>query len=112
MAGNSALAFLRLHVVRLTLLVLERAISQLTRTNVGDGVVPVLPFRIGLAVSPFRPCDNAQSAHRLIVDWHAPSDFGGFLAPDRLLPALMNVGNQNDVWNDAFGMALQYQSIR
>src|SRR4051794_32246826 len=112
MARNSALAFLRLHVVGLALLVLERAISQLARPNVGDGIGARLPFRIGLSVNTLRPGDDAQSAHRLIVDWNAPGNFGGLLAPNRLLSALMDVGDQDDVWNDAFRVALQDQSIR
>src|SRR5262245_57707507 len=112
MDSDASLAFLSLHVVGLALLVLERSIAQLARPDIGNGIRARFPAWVRLAVGILRPGDDAQAAHRLIVHRHAPGDLGRFLAPDRLLPALMDIGNQYDIGNYALRMALQDQPIR
>ena len=112
MDSDAPLAFLRLHVVGFALLVLERSITQLAGPDVGNGVRARFPGWIRLAVDTPRPGNDAQAAYRLIVHRHAPGDLGRFLASDRLLPPLMDIGDQHDIGNYAFRMALQDQSIR
>jgi hypothetical protein len=80
MDGDSALTFLRFHVIGLALLVLERPIPQLAWPNVRN-----VPRQIRPAIDTLGPCDDAQPAHGLVVYRHAPGDFGRFLTPDRLL---------------------------
>ena len=94
-----------------------RCLSSNDRSRSWPGLMSVMvsvpAFQAGSG-SPLTPLEgnDAQAAYRLIVHRHAPGDLGRFLASDRLLPSLMDIGDQHDIGNYAFRMALQDQSIR
>src|SRR5213078_4255847 len=81
------------------------------RPDIGDRIGAGLPALLAAAVFE-RPGDDADAADMLVVDRHRPGQFGRLLLALRRGAGLADIGDQERVRHDAFGVTDKAVAVR